>query len=317
MSAWPWPFSGGVPCCGPGVPAAASACAQAWVGGVLLGALRRRWWKGRAWPLHCAQVAVDAGALTCAGALLRFVPVYVAARVVLVRRWVFHPLVFDFGVAPCTGLFGSTECVLGNVGVGSGLLLCFGLCAAVALALPFLCCLHARAAGCGMLGSVPAAVPQSISPHLPAAGRAPPAVAMPSSTGGGSTGSSAESAASPLRGGDQANLAAAAELCGVDHDALESLKTKSLADSIMALREEQEKLRADRKRVQKDLKNAQRRKRRLKGKARQLTNTDLLEVLLMRQADKGEPSPQEVEGTGDKEAAEEKEPAEEEAGSEP
>ena len=62
----------------------------------------------------------------------------------------------------------------------------------------------------------------------------------------------------------------------------------------MALREELEKLRADRKRVQKDLKNAQRRKRRLKGKARQLTNTDLLEVLLMRQADKAEPASQEV-----------------------
>ena len=70
------------------------------------------------------------------------------------------------------------------------------------------------------------------------------------------------------------------------NEALQSLKSKSLADSIIGLRVEQEKLRADRKRVQKDLKNAQRRKRRLKGKARQLTNTDLLEVLLMRQADK-------------------------------
>ena len=164
--------------------------------------------------------------------------------------------------------------------------------------------------------SVPAAVPQSISPHLPAAGRARPVVAMPSCTVGGSTGSS-ESAASPLRGGDQANLAATAELCGVAHDALQSLKTKSLADSIMALREEQEKLRADRKRVQKDLKNAQRRKRRLKGKARQLTNTDLLEVLLMRQADKAEPASQEVAGTEDEDATEEKEPPSAEAGSEP
>ena len=124
------------------------------------------------------------------------------------------------------------------------------------------------------------------------------------------------SAASPLRGGDQAKLAAAAELCGVDHDALQSLKTKSLADSIMALRVEQARLRADRKRVQKDLKNAQRRKRCLKGKARQLTNTDLLEVLLMRQTEKAEPSSQEAEGTGDKEATEEKEPAADEAASE-
>ena len=139
---------------------------------------------------------------------------------------------------------------------------------------------------------------------------------MPSSAAGGSTGSSGESAASPLRGGDKANLAAAAELCGVGHDALQSLKTKSLADSIMALREEQEKLRADRKRVQKDLKNAQRRKRRLKGKACQLTNTDLLEVLLMRQADKAEPASQEGAGTDEEDATEEKEPAAVEAGSE-
>ena len=139
---------------------------------------------------------------------------------------------------------------------------------------------------------------------------------MPSSAATGSNGSSGDSAASPLRGGDQANLAAAAELCGVDHDALQSLKTKSLADSIMALREEQEKLRADRKRVHKDLKNAQRRKRRLKGKARQLTNTDLLEVLLMRQSEKAEPSSQEVAGTEGDDASEEKEPAAGEAGSE-
>ena len=38
--------------------------------------------------------------------------VHVAARVVLVHLWVFHPSVFDFGVAFCTGFVGSTECVL-------------------------------------------------------------------------------------------------------------------------------------------------------------------------------------------------------------
>ena len=163
--------------------------------------------------------------------------------------------------------------------------------------------------------SVPAAVPQSISPHLPAAGRARPVVAMPSCTEGGSTGSSAESAASPLRGSDQGHLVAAAELCGVGSDALQALKNKSLAESIMALQEEQEKLRADRKRVQKDLKNAPRRKRRLQGKAHQLTNTDLLEVLLMRQADKAEPASQEVAGTEEEEQTDEQEPAGVEAGS--
>ena len=83
----------------------------------------------------------------------------------------------------------------------------------------------------------------------------------------------------------------------MDNDAINLLKKKSLADSILALREEQLRVRADRKRAQKDLKNAQRRKRRLKGKARQLTNTDLLEVLLMRQSEKAEPAPQEGAGT--------------------
>ena len=74
-------------------------------------------------------------------------------------------------------------------------------------------------------------------------------------------------------------------------------------------------MRADRKRIQKELKNAQRRKRRLKEKARQLTNTDLVEVLLMRQAEKAEPSSQEAGGTADTEQAENKEAAAEGAGS--
>ena len=42
-------------------------------------------------------------------------------------------------------------------------------------------------------------------------------------------------------------------------------------------------MREERKRHAKELKNAQRRKRRLKTKARQLTNEDLLAVLLLRQ----------------------------------
>ena len=79
----------------------------------------------------------------------------------------------------------------------------------------------------------------------------------------------------------------------MDNDAINLLKKKTLADSILALREEQLRVRADRKRVQKELKNALRRKRRLKEKARQLNNTDLVEVLLMRQAEKAEPSSQE------------------------
>ena len=119
-----------------------------------------------------------------------------------------------------------------------------------------------------------------------------------------------------MRGPEQTKLSAVAELCGAGQDGVESQKTKSLADTILALREEQLRVRADRKRVQKELKNAQRRKRRLKTKARALSNTDLLQVLLMRQAEKADPESQEGEGTGEEEAKGEKEAAAEKADSE-
>ena len=102
----------------------------------------------------------------------------------------------------------------------------------------------------------------------------------------------------------------------MDSDAINLLKKKTLADSILVLREEQLRVREDRKRVQKELKNALRRKRRLKEKARQLNNTDLVEVLLMRQAEKAEPSSQEGGAKPDIDATEDKEPNAEEAGSE-
>ena len=53
------------------------------------------------------------------------------------------------------------------------------------------------------------------------------------------------------------------------------------------MKAEQLHMRAERKRAAKELKNAQRRKRRLKGKARQLSNEDLLAVLLLRQEQAG------------------------------
>ena len=101
----------------------------------------------------------------------------------------------------------------------------------------------------------------------------------------------------------------------MDSDAINLLKKKTLADSILALREEQLRVRADRKRVQKELKNALRRKRRLKEKARQLNNTDLVEVLLMRQAENAEPEARALAGAEDNEATEERE-ADKEPGSE-
>ena len=57
----------------------------------------------------------------------------------------------------------------------------------------------------------------------------------------------------------------------------------SLNDAIDDLKSEQQRLKDNKKRLAKELKNAQRRKRRLKGKARMLSNEDLLAVLLMRE----------------------------------
>ena len=53
-------------------------------------------------------------------------------------------------------------------------------------------------------------------------------------------------------------------------------------EQIATLKEEQAAIRGRRQQVQKDLKNAQKRKRRLKARVRQLTNKDLVDVLLMR-----------------------------------
>jgi len=51
---------------------------------------------------------------------------------------------------------------------------------------------------------------------------------------------------------------------------------------IQQLKEEQAALLASRKRLQKDLRNAERKKRRLRDRARQLTDDDLVSVLMMR-----------------------------------
>lgn len=53
-------------------------------------------------------------------------------------------------------------------------------------------------------------------------------------------------------------------------------------DSIKALKSQQAAAKAERLRISRDLRNACRRKRRLQKRARQLTDTDLLEVLRVR-----------------------------------
>lgn len=57
---------------------------------------------------------------------------------------------------------------------------------------------------------------------------------------------------------------------------------ESLSQQIKRLKLEQQQAKMEKQRVAKDLKNAQRRKSRLKKRARQLTDQDLVEVLQMR-----------------------------------
>jgi hypothetical protein len=57
----------------------------------------------------------------------------------------------------------------------------------------------------------------------------------------------------------------------------------NLLGEIEALKAEQKKIKDEKKKVTKTLKNAQRRKKRLQTRARQLTNDDLMAVLMMRE----------------------------------
>ena len=93
---------------------------------------------------------------------------------------------------------------------------------------------------------------------------------------------------------------------------------KTLNDWIVKLKAEQAAQRAERKRIAQDLKNTLKRKRRLQTRARQLTNADLMEVLLMRDGDKpkeaaeaGE-NPEAADGKDDTAAAPMEEPSEKE-----
>ena len=71
--------------------------------------------------------------------------------------------------------------------------------------------------------------------------------------------------------------------------------TSALLEQIEALRATQRELKAHKKRVAVEMKNAMKRKKRLKGKASQLTDDDLVEVLRMRQASSAAPAADESE----------------------
>ena len=104
------------------------------------------------------------------------------------------------------------------------------------------------------------------------------------------------SAAAAASGADDAHVPGASETIAADAAegepvvvrADESLavgglvRAASLIDHIEELRAEQRRARQQRQEITRELRNAQRRKRRLKGRARQLSNDDLLTVLRMR-----------------------------------
>ena len=71
-----------------------------------------------------------------------------------------------------------------------------------------------------------------------------------------------------------------------------SRRKESLVESIKRLKDEQAAMKAAKAALQKELKNACKRKNRLKKRARQLTDLDLLEVLQMRK----EVTPMELDG---------------------
>ena len=61
---------------------------------------------------------------------------------------------------------------------------------------------------------------------------------------------------------------------------------EQLGESIARLRRDQDAVRTNRKRMTKELKNAQKRKQRLKKRAKQLSDTDLVSVLQLRASEK-------------------------------
>ena len=67
--------------------------------------------------------------------------------------------------------------------------------------------------------------------------------------------------------------------------ALASSSGTNLTAKIDTLRKEQQTIKAQRQQVMKELKNAQKRKRRLKARAKQLSNEDLLALMCMRQSE--------------------------------
>ena len=65
-------------------------------------------------------------------------------------------------------------------------------------------------------------------------------------------------------------------------------KGDELTEQILRLQNEEKEMRANKKRVQADLRNAKRKKSRLTKRAKQLTDSDLIQIMRMREAKKRE-----------------------------
>ena len=74
------------------------------------------------------------------------------------------------------------------------------------------------------------------------------------------------------------------EKCGTDPRADQSTGRPNLLQTIEAMKQEQKQLRDERQRVANEVNNALKKKKRLRCKASQLTDADLIEVLQMRRA---------------------------------
>ena len=99
---------------------------------------------------------------------------------------------------------------------------------------------------------------------------------------------SAASASAGVAGG-VADESSAAEGLGTAMDRLKTaLPEDALSGSIQKLKDQQKALRDEKVKLTKDLRNAERRKKRLRSRARQLTDEDLVQVLMFRKGQKEE-----------------------------
>jgi hypothetical protein len=92
--------------------------------------------------------------------------------------------------------------------------------------------------------------------------------------------------ASPGSASSASGSSGTAGIAALLADAAGPANSEQLGDAIARLKGEQDAVRADRKRVSKELKNAQKRKQRLKKRAKQLSDTDLVSVLQLRASEK-------------------------------